>query len=636
MRLELLIFLTLVIGGTLASLLVSPSDRELALMNLKDGNLEVAEYLYTEMYQDKNSRRETLFPLTQVYTATGDIDKTILIYEEYTGQNKGDIEALAKLATLYNDAYRYYDSMHALEKLAAQQPTVERLEKLSSLYIKFNKKRKLGEVLVMLVGLDPTREKDTQMLIRLQASLGELENASQLIEAYASSRDNVPIDYLMMRLEILFSLGQSEQAIAWIKSSQFSRKQLLNMYYNTFGEGHNAFTLEVARVIYTRSQEADDLALLVQSLLGLDRTKEAIALLRPYKGGRSHLSFLYEKVLMQAWIATSSSAYENEVALIWKKRLASTDVPRKERRRLAFQLLNLGRKAEALGQFELLAQSETSSGDNVKQLLYIWGPLPGERALDWLEHRAQSAPAGDLAGWWQHLAQAGGDDRIAKMAAHRREALRPRAESIAIESFKSTGSKTRLDAYLREQIGRHSQAARLESLAEYAQNGGLTGLAASTWVKIVKQYPSNTKANYALGMNAFSKGDLLGAEQHLARYVSDASSDWEGTFYFAEALFANGRKREAGEFFEASLQKLRETGSMRKRIRMTMGLIYYRLNRSEEAMGEFDRLIKQYPNDTHLRATYSTLLIEHGKLKKAGLLLGSLSDHLQYYGRVAS
>ncbi|MBV1870695.1 MAG: hypothetical protein KUG76_07270 [Gammaproteobacteria bacterium] len=205
MRLELLIFLTLIIGGALASILVSPSDRELALMNLKDGNLEVAEYLYTEMHQDKSTRRETLFPLTQVYTATGDIDKTILIYEEYTGQNKGDIEALAKLATLYNDAYRYYDYMHALEALVAQQPTVERLEKLSTLYIKFNKNRKLAEVLGTLVEQDPTRDKDTQMLIRLQASLGELENASRLIEAYAGSRNNVPIDYLMMRLEILFS-----------------------------------------------------------------------------------------------------------------------------------------------------------------------------------------------------------------------------------------------------------------------------------------------------------------------------------------------------------------------------------------------------------------------------------------------
>ncbi|MBV1870694.1 MAG: tetratricopeptide repeat protein [Gammaproteobacteria bacterium] len=404
------------------------------------------------------------------------------------------------------------------------------------------------------------------------------------------------------------------------------------MYYDAFGEGHNAFTLEVARVIYNRYQKTDDLALLVQSLLSLDKTKEAIVLLRPYKGGRSHLSFLYEKVLMQAWVATSSSAYENEVASIWIKRLASTDMPRKERRRLAFQLLNLGRKAEALGQFELLAQSETSSGDNVKQLLYIWGPLPGETALDWLEHRAQSASAGDLAGWWQHLAQAGGEDRIVKMATHRREALRPRAESIAIESFISTGNKTRLEAYLREQIGRNSHEVRLVSLAQYAQNEGLAGLATSAWTKIIQKYPSNTKANYALGMSSFSKGDLVGAEQHLARYVSDVSSDWEGTYYLAEALLANGKKREAQKFFKISLQQLRKTGSMRKRIRMTMGLIYYRLNRSKEAMGEFDSLIKQYPNDTYLRATYSTLLIEHGKLKKAGLLLGSLSDHLKYYG----
>lgn len=812
-----LVFMLLIIGGLVATYIMSPRQQELALMHLKEGHLDSAEYLYQGMRPQASIRRENLFPLVQVYLEKGEISAAISVYENYIKKHPDDREVLIELGKLYKSAHRDYSYMRLLEVLASENPGLAKLEELYALYVKYGERRSAVATLNRLIEYAPDRYDLHQQLITLQAFLGDYAAAETSLAHYFQANHPLPPGYAEMRLRLLLRLNRFKAASDWahtwlaeypeaalrfiallysggktdafgdalslmpqhlqempqwllerlveaawnsreikllhqlrphlsertknklpvimatlaleaddrvaldgwlekavhspslppghqialaeiyirteqlekarqvllspsnlssvpghlvvrliemmlnagqvdqsakvfeqlqrfasddewhyaqllihvaqgsedvknkLPDTNLEREQLKNLYYVAAGREHQALAYVIARHLHARHPGPDETELLAHALLRLDKAHDAVGILKPYKKHAPKLGRLYEQAVTQAW--KTSPQLSDEMAAIWQTRLKSGRLGVKTRRAVAFQLLDAGKKQEAIEVFKGLAASQGPDGKDVEQLLYLWGAAPAADALDWVEQRAMRAPAAELSGWWNHLVQMGGVRRILVMVDKLDGHLPASAEVVLVNALLSIGDTQSLEVYLYRQLHKPLDTTRLEKLAVSAQHANLSEVVIEIWTRIVKQEPRNLKANKALGLLAFAQGDHQVAETYLTTYLRQSESDWECLFYLGEILQAQGHQKRARGYFERSLAVLSGVEQPSKHMRATRALLHYRLSHFQQAMQEFDTLIDEFPADLQLRADYSALLIEQGRLDQAQRLL---------------
>jgi len=609
----------LVIGGLLASYVISPGKEELALIYLKDGNLELSAPLYERLFDDDPSSKTNLYSLAKIFLEQGEVEKSIQIYKRYLQRKPNDIEMLEQLAELYKESHQQYKYMLSLETLLEKNPSFHHTEALLDLYEIYDRKEEALAILKSRVEQDPSRHEEHRRLIGLQLDLKDYFAAETALAAYSKSLDLVSPVYIEMRLRLLLSTNRPEKALSWIKSGELNYDQLLSIYYSSSQKGHKELSLEVARQIHAQYKGPSGVQLFAQTLFDQNKMKEVVTLLENSKSQSGELSELYKQALMQAWANDPKLA--DKIALLWKKQLDAPNLDAAERRQLAFKFLGIGRKEEATKQFRYLAEHEGPEGKNVSQLLYMWGALPKPQELDWIEHRAKSASNRDLEGWIRVLSQYGENERVIALSSNRRLDLYPDLESAFLTALAETGNKRDIKAYLRGQEKKTTNASRIESLAEYANQANLAATAKQLWQQLARKHPHNQKANYNLGLMAFSQGNFPNAESYLKRYLDDTEGDWESAFYLGEAMRENGEGKRADAYFRRSLRQTEKVAVMDKRIRVTRAIIFLRLIKPAESIREFESLIEDFPSDKQLRADYSTILIEQGYLDKARRVL---------------
>ena len=509
--------------------------------------------------------------------------------------------------------------MLSLEMLLKKNPSFQHTEALLDLYEIYDRKEEALAILKSRVEQDPSGHEEYRRLIALQLDLKDYFAAENSLLAYFKSVDLISPVYIEMRLRLLLSTNRLEKALDWIKAGELDHDQLLSLYYSTSQKRHEELSLAVARQIHTQFKRLSGVKLFAQTLFDQNRMKEVVTLLESSKSQNGELSELYKQALMQAWASDPKLA--DKIARLWKKQLDTPGLDAVARRQLAFKLLGIGRKEEAIKEFRYLAEHEGPEGKNVTQLLYMWGAVPKPQEIDWIERRAKSASNRDLDGWLRLLLQYGENERIIALTSNRKLDLHPALESTFLVALAEIGNKRDMEAYLFDQEKKSTNASRIERLAEYAHNANLTATAKQLWQQLARKHPHNQKANYNLGLIAFSEGDFLSTESHLKRYLDRTEGDWESAFYLGEAMRENGHVKKAGAYFRRSLLQTEKVSVVNKRIRITRAIIFHRLIKPAESIREFESLVEDFPSDKQLRADYSTILIEQGYLDKARRVL---------------
>jgi len=614
MKTDKLSLILLVIGGFIASYAISPGEEELALIYLKDGNLELSAPLYVRLFEEDPSSKTNLYSLTKVFLEQGEVEKTIQVHNRYLQHNPNDIEMLEQLAELYKESHQQYKYMLSLEMLLKKNPSFQHTEALLDLYEIYDRKEEALAILKSRIEQDPSRHEEYRRLIGLQLDLKDYFAAENALAAYFKSVDHISPVYIEMRLRLLLSTNRVEKALDWIKTGELDHDQLLSIYYSSSQKGHKELSLEAARQIHAQFKGLPGVKLFAQTLFDQNRMKEVVTLLEYSKSQNGELSELYKQALMQAW--ASDPKLSAKIVRLWKKQLDSPGLDAVARRQIAFKFLSIGRKEEAVKEFRYLAEHEGPEGKNVIQLLYMWGAVPKPQEIDWIERRAKSASNRDLEGWLRFLSQYGENEKIIVLTRNRRLDLHPDLESAFLIALAETGKKKDIEAYLFDQEKKSTNANRIEKLAEYAHNANLAETAKQLWQQLAKKHPHNQKANYNLGLIAFSQGDFISTESYLKRYLDRTDGDWESAFYLGEAMRENGHVKKADAYFRRSLLKIENISVVDKRIRITRAIIFHRLIKPAESIREFESLVEDFPSDKQLRADYSTILIEQGYLDK--------------------
>ena len=134
MKSLILLAIALVFGGVISSIMLIPTDNEIALLQFKDKKFDDAKTMYETRIESGDLSVSVVMPLSQLYLQYGDVNKAVELMERFIKSHPKNIDALLRLGKLYQYAQRPYDHLRVLETVVELQPTEERLMDLSKIY----------------------------------------------------------------------------------------------------------------------------------------------------------------------------------------------------------------------------------------------------------------------------------------------------------------------------------------------------------------------------------------------------------------------------------------------------------------------------------------------------------------------
>jgi tetratricopeptide (TPR) repeat protein len=327
--------------------------------------------------------------------------------------------------------------------------------------------------------------------------------------------------------------------------------RLQDLFFIASNNGETRLAVVAASRLFEKRPSTEVRTWLAQALINAGRPGEALPHLRELLQGGAEVSGLYG-------LALERTGAGGELIDLLKQRAADSGVPVEQRRDAAFRLLKTGEREAAQAVFLDLATNAPPDGIDVQEMLFLWGPRPNAKALDWLERRAKAAvEPWELASWLSILATKGGASRVIGLIdasdAKRKDALR----DVLILALQKSGDVTRLSAEIDAALSVEKNPERLESYAQAAEAARQNDLARRAWTSVLGVVPDNLEALRRLGMIEASQGNPERAADLLGRLLAVTEGDFDACYQYADVLIALGRKNEAKPYLEMALTKLR-------------------------------------------------------------------------------
>jgi Flp pilus assembly protein TadD len=329
-----------------------------------------------------------------------------------------------------------------------------------------------------------------------------------------------------------------------------------------------------------------------------------------------------------AWIAAYEEALNKlgrteELAEFWKARAATADVKPAEKRAIAFNLLQAGQKDSAQSIFEALAQTASPDDPNVAELLYLWGPKPGAKAMNWLAERARQASGDQRAAWLRHIVDAGGAGQAAAIVSARLPA--PGQGGALLDVYLRALAELRETRQLAASVAREVQALsdpeRVRSLAQVARDAGETKAAETAYLRLLTLEPEDREAHHWLGGFNFGRANYVAAERFLGPLVRSSEGAYDDNFYFGEMLWRKGDRRAAQAYYGRTLRIIDRLPSPGLDARIARAHSLFRLGDAAQATQQFQELLAANPGNADLRADFGALLLENGINDRAAVVL---------------
>jgi tetratricopeptide (TPR) repeat protein len=299
------------------------------------------------------------------------------------------------------------------------------------------------------------------------------------------------------------------------------------------------------------------------------------------------------------------------------------------KRQIAFNLFNMGHRADAALLFEDLAHDKNAKSQEVQDLLFIWGGTLDERQFAWLESRAQNANAFDKRDWQDMVNNYASDTQIMHYVANDSAALYH--QNIRQRYFRLLANYHGADVFdvaMRDWVNQTTDATALHDYAAAAAAFGYPQAAARTYERIVMIAPDDKRALTRLSSAHFARGQFIAARPLLDRAIAirannaeDANIDAEAYFYRAE-LFKRDKQRESAEnaytrVVNLTLARFEREGSLPLDAETRLNASLFHIGRQQQARAGFDFLLKNDPTNKGLLADYMALLIEYDYLSDA-------------------
>ncbi len=351
----------------------------------------------------------------------------------------------------------------------------------------------------------------------------------------------------------------------------------------------------------------------IQMLVDIGEADEVLPDIRKLaETQRGNWVFLYEETLQKKGRVKELEEFRKQFA-------ASPKSGAKDKRRLAYTLLNDGNAKEAEDIFVELADQAKPDSDDVKQLMYLWGPRPEASELQWIADRAGDAPIGEREKWIDILLKTGGERQAMKVIEATPSAQRTptmRAQYIAALKRAPEG-KELLGRALQSEVASMQNPAQLKELAKTAYDFGLYPTAAQAYQKLLAQQPNDLDALKYSGLIAYQAKDYKTASAYFDRYFQLGGRDYEPMVAQADILTQIKNYDGARAFYQNAVADLERRNNRDLQANLMLAQAYSRLGRPQDARNILAPLVVKYPQDANLRADYLQLLVDTKNYKEA-------------------
>ncbi|HEU5046404.1 MAG TPA: tetratricopeptide repeat protein [Rickettsiales bacterium] len=236
---QYLIIGIIAIAAVLASFLLIPHTKELALMEMKDKHFEEARTAYEKELSAGTLDMEVANNLSNLYLQKGDVNKAIEVIEKFVQAHPTDLDARTRLGTLYQYAQRSDDYLRNLEEINKLKPTSENLTTLSDIYNfkgEYDKQAQtLKELILTEKGKNPQHFVD---LANIQASNHDYTNAiATLRDLQKTDPEHFTYQNELFLVSLLFDNKQPDEAAKaateWVNTHENPEQaaELINMVH---------------------------------------------------------------------------------------------------------------------------------------------------------------------------------------------------------------------------------------------------------------------------------------------------------------------------------------------------------------------------------------------------------------------
>jgi predicted Zn-dependent protease len=203
------------IAVLVASFLIHPGQKELALMQLEDRSLKQALDKYEALRRAGDNSIDVLAPLVQAYEEEGEIKKAIGILEIIAAKHPHSFEPLQRLGTLYLSGQMPAHYLRNLEQRKDIRPSAALLRELADRYGFAGNHESQMQTLAKLIQMDDYRpiEEDYYKVAMYHAIQGKLDEANEILQSFMRKRDyQVSGELVSLALDTLMRMNKPSDA----------------------------------------------------------------------------------------------------------------------------------------------------------------------------------------------------------------------------------------------------------------------------------------------------------------------------------------------------------------------------------------------------------------------------------------
>lgn len=318
----------------------------------------------------------------------------------------------------------------------------------------------------------------------------------------------------------------------------------------------------------------------------------------------------------------------DEARKFWITLANQSSTSPRQKREIAYNLLNNGYKDDAVPIFTSLAATAPADSTAIKELLYLWGPRPTLQQMGWLETRYKNSTGEEQARWANIIGEVGSSEFLLDFAARNPESVNnPGIIRGYMQALLQSGNFAAKENDLLATAKDTGNAAWLTEYARVARENGMNREARRAYESLAILDPNSDTALREAGVIAFAQADYASSELYLDQYVNNGSSHardpkaYLGYFHYAELMRRHKDLEGAKPYYEATINRIDGTNldgpeaqSIKAQSQIWMGNIDGGLNTFEIAR-------KASPNDDILRADQISALIELKRYDEARNLL---------------
>jgi Flp pilus assembly protein TadD len=313
----------------------------------------------------------------------------------------------------------------------------------------------------------------------------------------------------------------------------------------------------------------------------------------------------------------------------------------KTKRQMAFDLLSAGRRDDAAAIFLSIANTRPPEDQNVKDLLFLWGPKLNKDQVGWLVARAKAAktPA-EQEKWSDYINVYADDAAVVQYVSSTPDALyNAKLRQKYFRALAAYGSREVYEAKMRGWIAGTTEVDALRDYVTIAQAYGYREAAANGLKRIEQLQPNDPKTLADLTGYYFGKGNYTMAEQYLHRaFKADAGKPTAANadslyFYQAVLLRRKGDTEGAQASFRRVLELTRDEANLASDARSRRYTAMFHVGEHTKGKQGFKRLLAQYPDDKGVLADFMSALIEYDYLDEATAIANQYDKNSPYYGQ---